>query len=62
MPDYPPSPAAGTVDELRAVAEAGKAMGRFGFRTNYMLLRTRSPSYLQGRVDFALGPDGKPTW
>ncbi len=62
MPDYPPSPAVGRVDELRAVAEAGKVIGRFGFRTNYMVLSQRSPSFLQRRVDFALGPDGKPNW
>jgi len=62
MPDFPPSPAVGTLDELRAAAEAGKAIGRFGFRTNYMLLRTQAPSFVAGRVDFAMGPDGKPTW
>lgn len=62
MPDYPPCPAIGTVEELRQVSEAGRALGRFGFRTNYLYLRTQSPSYRHGEVDFAQGSDGKPLW
>jgi hypothetical protein len=62
MPDYPPSPAVGTVAELRDAASLGKSIGRFGFRTNYMLLRAQAPSHVRGLVDFARGPDGAPTW
>ena len=62
MPDYPPNPVVGSVEELRSVTEAGKALGRFGFRTNYAFLREQSPSRVRKLVDFARGPDGKPSW
>ena len=62
MPDYPPNPVVGSVDELRSVTEAGKALGRFGFRTNYAFLREQAPSRVRKLVDFAQGPDGKPSW
>jgi hypothetical protein len=62
MPDYPPNPVVGSVEKLRAVTEAGKALGRFGFRTNYMLLREQAPSRVRKLVDFAQGSDGKPSW
>ena len=62
MPEYPPSPAVGTVAELREAASLGKSIGRFGFRTNYMVLRAQAPSHVRGLVDFARGPDGAPTW
>lgn len=62
MPAYPPSPAVGTVAELREAASLGKSIGRFGFRTNYMLLRAQAPSHVRGLVDFARGPDGSPAW
>lgn len=60
MPDYPPNPGVGTVAELRQLCDLGKQMGRFGFRTNYRLLREGSPSYRRGVAHYALGPDGKP--
>ena len=62
MPDYPPNPVVGSVEQLRSVAEAGKALGRFGFRTNYAFLREQAPSRVRKLVDFARGPDGKPSW
>jgi hypothetical protein len=62
MPDYPPNPVVGSVEELRAAAEAGRALGRFGFRTNYAFLREQAPSRVRKLVDFAQGPDGKPSW
>ena len=62
MPDYPPRPAVGTVDELRDATTIGKSLGRFGFRTNYMCLRTESPSYVRKLVDFAQRGDGQPSW
>ena len=62
LPDYPPNPAVGAVAELEEVADLGRRLGLIAFRTNYMLLRRRSPSFQRGLVDFALGPDGKPKW
>ena len=62
LPEYPPSPAVGTVDELREVAELGNSIGRMAFRTNYAFWREGSPSYRRGLVGRALKPDGKPKW
>ncbi len=62
LPDYPPNPSVGTVEELREVADLGNALGRIAFRTNYMLLRRRAPSFVRGQADFALEPDGGPRW
>lgn len=62
MPDYGPDPKVGSVEELQGLAELGTRLGRFGFRTNYMVLRENSPSYVEGRARFALGPDGTPKW
>jgi hypothetical protein len=59
MPDYPPNPGIGTVAQLRDLAHKGNAMGRFGFRTNYRVLRETSPSYLGGRAHFAVDESGK---
>jgi hypothetical protein len=60
LPDYPPNIGVGTVEELRALCEFGKTMGRFGFRTNYRILRDYSPSYRRGLAHYAVGPDGTP--
>jgi len=60
MPDYPPNPSVGTVNDLKALCELGKSMGRFGFRTNYRQLRPNSPSYQKGIARSAVGSDGKP--
>jgi len=62
LPEYGPDPKVGSVEELRDLADLGKRLGRFGFRTNYMVLRESSPSYAEGRARFALGPDGTPKW
>ncbi len=62
MPDYPPSPAVGTVADLARLCALAKSLGRCGFRTNYMLLRPNAPSRLRGLVDFAVGPDGGRKW
>ncbi len=58
LPDYPPNPGIGTVDELRDLCDLGKSMGRFGFRTNYRIVRESSPSYQRGLAHFALKSDG----
>lgn len=60
LPDYPPNIGVGTVEELRALCEFGKTMGRFGFRTNYRILREYSPSHVRGLAHYAVGPDGTP--
>jgi hypothetical protein len=60
LPDYQPNPSVGTVQELRELCTLAKSMGRFGFRTNYRILRDYSPSYRRGLAHFALGADGKP--
>lgn len=62
LPDYPPNPAVGTVDEFREVAKVGNSIGRLAFRTNYAFWREGSPSYRRGLVGRALKPDGKPKW
>ncbi|HJN17892.1 MAG TPA: hypothetical protein QGH10_20500 [Armatimonadota bacterium] len=54
LPDYPPGIGVGTVDEIREVCELGKSMGRFGFRTNYRILREVSPSYRRGLAHYAV--------
>ena len=43
LPEYPPNPAVGTVDEFREVAELGNRIGRLAFRTNYAFWRAGSP-------------------
>lgn len=58
LPEYPPNPGIGSVEELRSLCELGKSMGRFGFRTNYRILRESSPSYRLGLAQFASKPDG----
>lgn len=62
LPEYPPSPAVGTVAELREVADLGGRLGRFGFRTDYLLLHSNAPSMARRKTDFAVRMDGKPAW
>ena len=62
LPDYPPSPAVGTVEELRAVAELGRRLGRFAFRTNYAFCRDAALSLQQGLTARAAKLDGQPNW
>ncbi len=59
LPDYPPNPAVGTPRELRELCALGKSMGRFGFRTNYRIVRERSPSYQRGVAHFSVDAQGK---
>ncbi len=60
MPDYPPNPHIGTIAELRELCETGKRLGRFGFRTNYVYCKDRSPVVTSGEVRRAVNPDGSP--
>lgn len=60
MPDYPPNPAVGTAAELRSLCDLGNTMGRFGFRTNYRILRATSPSLKRGLAHHAVNASGKP--
>jgi len=60
LPDYAPNSAVGTVEHLANLCELGKSLGRFGFRTNYRILRENSPSFLRGVAHFAVDADGKP--
>ena len=62
MPKYPPNPSVGSVQQLLDLCRQGKRIGRFGFRTNYMLLRDQSPSALAGLALHALDSKGKPVW
>ncbi|MBI2299305.1 MAG: hypothetical protein HYU66_10255 [Armatimonadetes bacterium] len=62
MPDYPPNPGIGTVEELRSLSRYASSVGRYGMRTNYVYLREASPSAKAGRAVQALAPDGKPRW
>jgi len=60
LPDYPPNPSVGTVDELRDLCAFGKTLGRFGFRTNYRILRGNAPSLARGLAHHAVDREGKP--
>jgi len=60
LPDYPPNPSAGTVEALRELCAFGKTLGRFGFRTNYRILREASPSFRAGLAHHAVDREGKP--
>ena len=60
MPDYPPNPSVGTVAELRELCEAGKRLGRFGFRTNYVYCKEHSPVVASGEARLGRNPDGSP--
>ncbi|MBQ9128610.1 MAG: hypothetical protein IJY15_12745, partial [Thermoguttaceae bacterium] len=62
LPDFPPNPAIGTVEELASLAKTGKDCGRFALRTNYMFLRENSPSCREGAARFAVDAAGEPRW
>ncbi len=59
LPDYPPNPAVGTPQQLSQLCALGKSMGRFGFRTNYRILRESSPSYQRHKAHYSVDADGK---
>lgn len=62
MPDYPPNPTIGTVDDFIELSHFARTQGRFALRTNYVFLRVKSPSYQTGKAHFALDPQGKAKW
>jgi hypothetical protein len=62
LPDYPPNPGIGSIDELRQLSEFARSVGRFALRTNYMVLRDGAPSVKAGRAHAALDADGKRKW
>lgn len=62
LPDFPPNPNVGTVEEIANLAKTAKKYGRFALRTNYMFLRKESPSYREGAAKYALDADGTPRW
>ncbi len=59
MPDLPPNASVGTVAELRRLCQTGRKYGRFGFRTNYIHPKPRSPSVKSGEAKRAKTPSGK---
>ncbi|NOY82717.1 MAG: hypothetical protein GXP31_17100 [Kiritimatiellaeota bacterium] len=59
MPDLPPNASVGTVAELRHLCQTGRKYGRFGFRTNYIYPKSRSPSVKAGEAKRAKTPSGK---
>jgi hypothetical protein len=62
LPDYPPNPGIGSIEEFQKLSEFARSVGHFALRTNYMFLRDASPSVKSGQARPALGPDGKPKW
>ena len=62
LPDYPPNPGIGSIDELRQLSEFSRSLGRFALRTNYMLLRDGAPSVRAGKAHAALDAEGKRKW
>ncbi len=59
LPDFPPNPAVGTPNDLRRLCTVGKSMGRFGFRTNYRILRENSPSFVRGMAHHSVDAQGQ---
>jgi len=59
MPDFPPNPTVGTVEELRRLCQTARRFGRFGFRTNYVLPKPHAPSVKKGEAHRARTPSGK---
>ena len=62
MPDYPPNPGIGSIEDFQRLSQFARSVGHFAMRTNYMVLRDAAPSVRAGRARPALGPDGKPKW
>ncbi|HSV75334.1 MAG TPA: hypothetical protein VLH79_16385 [Chthonomonadales bacterium] len=62
MPDFPPNPAFGSIEQIRSLSATARSMGRFGLRTNYVFWRSTSPSARAGLARRALEPDGAPRW
>jgi hypothetical protein len=62
LPDYPPNPGIGSIDELRQLSEYARSLGRFALRTNYMVLRDAAPSAQAGKARAALDAAGKRKW
>ena len=62
MPDYPPNPGIGSIDEFQSLSRYARTLGRFGLRTNYVYLRDASPSAKAGKAVAALDSAGKKQW
>ena len=62
MPDMPPNPGVGSIEDFQSLSRYARTCGRFGLRTNYVYLRTASPSAVAGRAVRALDAAGKPQW
>jgi hypothetical protein len=62
LPDYPPNPGVGSVEDFQSLSRTARRCGRFGLRTNYLLWREGSPSAQAGRASRALDAAGTPQW
>jgi len=62
MPDYPPNPGIGSIEDFQSLSRYARTLGRFGLRTNYVYLRPGSPSAKAGKAVQALDSTGKKAW
>ena len=62
MPDFPPNPGIGSIEEFQSLSRYARSCGRFGLRTNYVAWRPGSPSARAGKAVRALDSAGKPQW
>ena len=62
MPDFPPNPGIGSIEDFQSLSRTARACGRFGLRTNYVYWRPASPSAQAGRAVRALDSGGQPQW
>jgi hypothetical protein len=62
MPDFPPNPGIGSIEDFQSLSRTARTCGRFGLRTNYVYWRPGSPSAQAGRATRALDAAGKPQW
>jgi hypothetical protein len=62
MPDLPPNPGIGSIEDFQSLSRYARSCGRFGMRTNYVALRPASPSARAGNAVPAVDSTGKPQW